>query len=145
MPIRPTLRACAALCALAAASTVSLPAMAQADTRPLFINSSCKYPVRLLVHHKDSRHEHHPHGWYTFEAYEENRLQANDVTLRQVVGEDLFIFAETVQRSGVPGLTWGGNDSTTVFQGVQFSLRKANLFVNQKGDLEVKLTCSEAR
>ncbi len=130
--------------AVVACTALHASAMAQQlDARAIYVNSVCKYPVRLVVHHKDSQADHHPHGWYVFEAYEENRLQANDVVLRQVVGENLYFYAETLRRSGVPEMVWGGSDATASFEGVSYDLKRAHLFVNQRGQLELKLTCRE--
>lgn len=117
------------------------PASAQRlETRELYANSLCKHPLRLLVYHKDSESAYHPHAWYHFRPYEESRLQASDVTLRQVVGYELYIYAET-HGSGVPRLTWGGKDGTAKFEGLFYSLRKVPLTVNQYGHLEFQLTC----
>lgn len=136
---------CKAIATFAVVTSAALHGSAiaqQADTRAIYVNSFCKYPVRVVVHHKDSQANHHPHGWYVFDAYEESRLQASDVVLRQVVGENLYFYAETVRRSGVPELVWGGSDATASFEGVSYDLKRAHLFVNKSGQLELKLTCS---
>lgn len=137
---------CKALSTVAVLASTALhtSAIAQSsDTRAIYVNSVCKYPVRLVVHHKDSQADHHPHGWYVFEAYEENRLQANEVVLRQMVGENLYFYAETLKRSGVPELVWGGSDASASIEGLSYGLKRAHLFVNARGQLELKLTCNE--
>lgn len=53
------------------AVAVVQPAKAQElDKRILFANSKCKYPIRFLIHHKDSDSPHHAHAWYHFRPWE---------------------------------------------------------------------------
>jgi hypothetical protein len=91
--------------------TVSVSHAQLPETRVLYANSLCKYPMRIMVHHKDSQSDHHTHAWYFFGPYEENRLVANDVVLRQVVGESLYVYAETIE--GRYPLVWQGRDAKT--------------------------------
>jgi hypothetical protein len=116
------------------------PALAQRppELRDLYANSHCRFPLRLLVHHKDSDYPYHSHGWYQFKPYDEDRLLASGVILRQIVGLDVYIFAETTDGSR---RVWGGNDATTTFNGVTYRLRRVPLTVNDKGYLEFRLTC----
>jgi hypothetical protein len=110
------------------------------ETRVLYANSLCKYPMRIMVHHKDSQSDHHTHAWYFFGPYEENRLVANDIVLRQVVGESLYVYAETLEGRL---LIWEGRDAKTSFKGVYYNLRRVPLTVNQRGELEFKFTCPD--
>lgn len=120
---------------------VSTTALAQnLETRVLFANSYCKHSVRFLIHHKDSVHPHHSHAWYYFSPWEGKRLQAGGITLRQIVGENLYIFAETVNKD--PPLQWSGNDAQTVFNNVTYTLKKVPLLVNSRGELEFRFSCS---
>lgn len=114
-----------------------------AETRVLYANSLCQYPIRILILHAHDTRAYDAHAWYDFPPYFENRLNAEGTILRQVVGYDLYIYAETVEEAGVPQMTWGGEDATTEFQGVFYSLRKVPLTVNQRGELEFQLTCPE--
>jgi hypothetical protein len=137
------LRALAAASCIAVALCATAPAQAQSlDTRTLYANSHCQHPIRLMVHHKDSTNPHHAHGWYEFRAYQENRLQANNVVLRQVVGEPLYVYAETVGGPGVPLQVWGGTDATVSFAGVNYGMRRVGLTVNTRGELEFGFSCS---
>lgn len=111
------------------------------EKRTLFANSRCKHPIRFLIHHKDSENPHHSHAWYHFRPFEEKRLQANDVVLRQVVGQSLYLYAETLQEPGVPSLIWGGNDAIANFNNVGYRLRRVPLEVNGRGELEFEFTC----
>jgi hypothetical protein len=120
----------------------SQPIQAQElDKRILFANSKCKYPIRFLIHHKDSENPHHPHAWYEFRPWQENRLEANNVLLRQIVGQPLYIFAETLKEPGVPELIWGGTDATANLNNVGYRLRQTPLVVNSKGELEFEFNC----
>ena len=110
------------------------------ETRVLFANSLCKYPMRIMVHHKDSQGDHHTHAWYFFAAYGEDRLAANSVVLRQVVGENLYVYAETLEGRL---FVWEGRDAKTIFDGRYYNLRRVPLTVNQRGELEFKFTCSD--
>lgn len=124
------------------AVAVVQPAKAQElDKRILFANSKCNYPIRFLIHHKDSDSPHHAHAWYHFRPWEEKRLQANEVVLRQIVGQPLYLFAETLQEPGVPGLVWGGNDAVATIDDVGYRLRRVPLAVNGRGELEFEFTC----
>ena len=128
--------------ALLAVACCVLATPAAAETRELYANSLCEYPVRILVLHADSASGYRPQGWYAFPPYHESRLSSRGGgVLRQVVGYNLYIYAETAQGAGVPRLTWGGEDARTQFQGVTYSLRKIPLSVNQSGQLEFDLTC----
>ncbi|MET3603219.1 hypothetical protein ABIC99_001003 [Sphaerotilus sulfidivorans] len=139
---RARLAVSAVLAALMFAASGMQAASAQlVDTRILFANSKCKYPIRFLIHHKDSDNPHHPHAWYHFRPWEEKRLQANDVVLRQIVGQPLYLFAETIQEPGVPGLIWGGDDAIATLNDVGYRLRRVSLTVNSRGELEFEFNC----
>lgn len=111
-------------------------------TRYIYANSVCRYPIRMMVYHKDSENNYHPHGWYNFRPYEESRLKAHNVVLRQVVGYDLYFYAETDNRYNVPAMSWARGDAAVNFEGIYYNLTRANLFVNTKGELEFKLSCA---
>lgn len=129
------------LTAAAALAGLCTPASAQSyETRYLYAKSQCRYPLRLLVHHRDSGNPHHTHAWYVLDPYEGIRLEDRNVTLRQIVGEDLYAFAETVGANS-PAMQWAGSDQSTSFDGVYYRLFRARLFVNQNGDLQVTLRC----
>jgi hypothetical protein len=126
------------------APTVPSPvgAAVGAGTRFLYANSLCRYPMRILVHHRDSQSPHHTHAWYSFRPYAESRLEANGVVLRQTDGESLFVYAETVPGPGVPSLVWSGNDARTTVNGVNYNLRRLSANLNSRGELEFQFTCS---
>jgi hypothetical protein len=110
------------------------------ETRVLYANSLCKYPMRIIVYHKDSQSPHHPHGWYFFKPYGESRLEDYGVVLRQIVGANLYVYAETTEGRH---FVWDGTDARTLFNGVYYNLRRAPLTVNQHGELEFKFECLE--
>lgn len=120
-------------------------ANAQERQRSIYVNSYCKHPLQILVHHRDRGNSYHTHAWWTFEAFDESRLSSINVTLQQIEGEPLYYFAETITRPGVPYQVWGGEGLsavTTTFNGVEYKLRRASLTVNSQGDYELTLTCT---
>lgn len=109
--------------------------------RPIYANSLCDRPISFLIYHKDAgTTEYHVHGWYTFARYAESRLSANGVTLRQLVGSELYFYGETTDPDG-PNVTWRGTTYAT-FEGVRYPFQPLALTVNARGELEFKLTCS---
>lgn len=131
------------LLACAGLATLVSPANAQLlETRVLYANSYCAHPVRIMVLHKDSTHAHHVHAWYEFRPYQESRLEDRGVVLRQVVGADLYFYAETLTGGNTPALTWRGNDATGTFNNVNYPMRRTTLTVNARGELEFSLTCN---
>jgi hypothetical protein len=119
-------------------AAVSSPSSAQ-ETRYLYANSLCKHPMRILVYHKDTQAPHHAHAWYFFRPYEENRLQASGVVLRQIVGADLYVYAETTEGELY---YWRGTDVNVMWDNVYYQLRRMPLTVNARGELEFRFTCS---
>ncbi len=119
----------------------AMPAAAQLETRFLYANSECKYPIRIMLHHKDGPNDHHPHAWYVFRPYEENRVQDNNVVLRQVVGANLYVYAETLADSNVPAMSWRGTDRMVLFNNVYYPMMRVPLIMNARGELEFKLRC----
>lgn len=135
------MKALVAASAAACAAFAADPASAQElERRYIFANSYCKHPIRLLVHHKDSQRPHHTHAWYTLAPYEETRLADSGVTLMQIVGEPVYVFAETTG-PGAPSYQWAGSDAMTSYNGVNYRLRQVALTVNKRGELEFGLSC----
>lgn len=111
------------------------------DKKILFAHNKCKYPIRFLVHHRDSEAPHHPHAWYNYSKSEATQLSANGITLRHVVGQPLYIYAETIPKIEVPFLVWGGTDATASFNNVSYRLVQIPLAVNGRGELEFEFRC----
>ena len=127
------------------ASTIATSLQAQElDKRILFAYNKCKYPIRFLVHHRDSEAPHHPHAWYNFNKSEATQLSDNGITLRHVVGQPLYIYAETIQKTGVPFLIWGGTAATASLNNVSYRLVQVPLAVNGRGELEFEVSCDFA-
>lgn len=134
-------RTLAAASAAVVAATAANPASAQdLERRYLYANSYCKHAIRLLVHHKDSQRPHHTHAWYSLAPYEETRLADNGITLMQIAGEPVYVFAETTGPNA-PAMQWAGSDNLTNHNGVNYRLRQVALTLNQRGELEFSLTC----
>jgi hypothetical protein len=108
--------------------------------RTIYANSLCDRPISFLIYHKDAGNaDYHTHGWFTFAPYAENRLSANGVTLKQLVGSELYFYGETTDPNG-GSVTWRGNSYAT-FEGVNYAFQPLSLTVNSRGELEFKLTC----
>lgn len=130
------------LLALAGLAPTQAAHAQQYMSRYIYANSVCAHPIRMMVYHKDSYNNYHTHGWYYFKPYEESRLKANDVVLRQLVGYDLYVYAETDTRYGAPSLTWAKGDTVAAFEGTYYNMTRVNTFVDGRGDLEFKLSCA---
>lgn len=122
----------------AAAFATFLPSTASAQqSREIWFENACRHPIRFLVNHADGWRNWHPHGWWTFRAYQSpTRLLVSDAAIFQRDDHDLYFYAETTNGAN---LQWEG-DNRQPYNGTHYNFVKANVSI-QYGRMNVRITC----
>ncbi len=114
-------------------------AHAQALRKIVFAND-CNRSIQLFVYSADSYHNWQPHGWYKFDPNDSYAyIRANGSPLLQLEDHDLYFYAETTDGGSVK--RWQGGGPQVNYQGGIFNTMKANTWVNNDGDIAVRITC----
>ena len=117
-----------------------LPEAASAQVhRELYFQNQCRYPIRLLLHHRHDDGTPASHGWYSIEP-KTNLLRLESSpghALIHTEGTDLFFYAEVT----TPGVTyyWQG-DAPVTYNGIEYRMMRSALRM-QDGKLYLWTHC----